>query len=154
MKALNHCRKYHNKYLFQSKNPWRFNDFRSDFPLNVVLGTTIETNRNYPQTASAPTSNTRASAMNFLAQSFETTVTIEPIMDFDSNHLFDLICRCNPSWVNIGADSKGHNLPEPDSNKIISLIWALRGESVKIKLKPNLKRLIKDKDFLAREFPG
>ena len=67
-------------------------------------------------------------------------VTIEPIMDFDVGELTDQIRQCRPEWVNIGADSKGHNLPEPPAEKIRALIEEL-GKFTEVKLKANLKRL-------------
>ena len=69
-------------------------------------------------------------------------VTIEPIFDFDLDELVDLIILANPEWVNIGADSKGHNLPEPSEEKMKDLIKAL-GKSTRVKLKGNLKRITK-----------
>ena len=46
---LNMCKYWNNNsYLFQSKNPQRFIDFLHEFPINTVLCTTIETNREYP----------------------------------------------------------------------------------------------------------
>jgi hypothetical protein len=40
-------------------------------------------------------------------------VTIEPIMDFDLEKMVDLIRKCKPVQVNIGADSGNNHLPEP-----------------------------------------
>jgi DNA repair photolyase len=152
-KILEQTRKYDNKYLFQSKNPIRFVEFQDDFPKRIVLGTTIESDRQHRCMGIAPDPMERALVMGRLSRCFETIVTIEPVLLFNPMELWNMICICDPKWVNIGADSKGHNLPEPDTNKIISLIWALRGQSIKVKLKSNLKRLITDKDFLKREFP-
>ena len=45
-KTIAHCYKYEkNKYLFQTKNPKEF--WRWCFPAGTVLGTTIESNRDY-----------------------------------------------------------------------------------------------------------
>ena len=46
-----------------------------------------------------------------------------------------------PSWVNIGADSKGHGLPEPSRDKVVALIERL-SQVTEVKQKPNLKRLL------------
>ena len=67
-------------------------------------------------------------------------VTIEPIIDFDLGAMMALVMRCNPEWVNIGADSRCHNLPEPSADKIDALINELR-KFTEVKLKANLKRL-------------
>jgi len=141
MKILEHCRKYKNRYLFQSKNPWRFDDFRTDFPPNVILGTTIETSRVYRQMGNTPSTESRSRAMAHLSENFETMVTIEPIMDFSLEFLVHHISACNPSWVNIGADSKKHNLPEPPAEKIKELISELRSSGIEVKIKKNLRRL-------------
>jgi len=69
-------------------------------------------------------------------------ITIEPIMDFEDMPLESEIRRTNPEFVNIGADSKGHNLPEPSWFKIENLIKELE-IFTKVNLKDNLKRLNK-----------
>ena len=72
----------------------------------------------------------------------ERMVTIEPIIDFDLNIIVDWIKRIKPKWVNIGADSKGHKLPEPSKEKIEALIKELK-KFTEVRIKPNLNRLIK-----------
>ena len=129
-----------NKYLLQSKNPQRFLDFTGHYPPDIILGTTIETNRDIVETK-APTVLQRAQALAELSgKGFVTMVTIEPIFDFDLDVLIRLIILSNPEWVNIGADSKGHKLPEPTPDKIEGLIRALE-EKTTVKLKANLNRI-------------
>lgn len=70
-------------------------------------------------------------------------ITIEPIMDFDVKELVSMVKCCRPSFVNIGADSKGHHLPEPPTAKIVELIQDLQLAGIKVNLKPNLERLMK-----------
>jgi protein gp37 len=101
MQVLNQLNKFpKNRYLLQSKNPKRFLEFVDYYPKDVLFGTTIETNRDIYVESKAP-------------PYFETMVTVEPIFDFDLNELVNLIVIAKPEWVNIGADSKGHDLPEP-----------------------------------------
>lgn len=142
LNTLRHCRKYgvYNRYLFQSKNPTRFRLFIDFLPVNFVLGTTIETNRDY-ETSQAPTPEARMLAM--LDLPMPKMVSIEPVMDFDLDILTSWIKEINPIFVSIGADSKGHNLPEPNTDKLQALIEAL-GNITTIKLKDNLKRLLKE----------
>ena len=140
--TLNHCKEFKNKYLFQTKNPLRFYDFEGCFPEISYLGTTIETNRIYPQMGNTPKPISRAMVLHHHSYYFPTMVTIEAIMDFDIQELVSLICLCNPEWVNIGADSQSHNLPEPSSDKIQSLIDNLRDADIEVKIKSNLKRLM------------
>lgn len=129
-----------NKYLFQSKNPERFIEFLGYYPDDVVYATTIETNRNIVK-SNAPSAQERAIALSYLEMADNhTMITIEPIFDFDLEPMVDLITTANPEWVNIGADSKGHGLPEPSAEKIQELIRTLENET-EVKLKGNLRRL-------------
>lgn len=129
-----------NKYLLQSKNPKRFLNFLGKYPYKVLFGTTIETNRDIVK-SKAPPYIERAEALGILSvRGFETMVTIEPIFDFDLDELVNLVITANPVWVNIGADSKGHKLPEPSPEKVKELIRAL-GKKTCVKLKGNLKRI-------------
>ncbi len=139
-KVLTKCRNYEgNTYLFQTKAPHRFWGF-SNYPRNTIFGVTLETNRNtYPEFSLASSPKSRVSNMKewFMKRKM---ITIEPIMDFDLEHFVDMIKEINPEWVNIGADSKGHNLPEPSKEKIEALIKELE-KFTEVKLKDNLMRL-------------
>jgi protein gp37 len=136
--VLHYCKEYpKNKYLFQSKNPRRFNEFRDHFPFDVVFGTTIETNRKTP--GKAPETNQRALMLNSV--SGKKMITVEPIIDFDLKEMVELIKKCYPQWVNIGADSKKHNLPEPSKEKVLQLIAELN-KFTEVKIKNNLHRII------------
>lgn len=139
-KVLVNCRYYENKYLFQSKNPKRMLNFTNRLPKDVILGTTIETNRDIVQ-SKAPSVLKRAHALHILSElGYSTMVTIEPIFDFNLDELLDIIVFAEPEWVNIGADSKGHKLPEPSKEKVRDLIREL-GKYTSIKLKGNLGRI-------------
>ena len=141
IKILDYCKRFpENTYLFQTKNPLRFTELRNELiSMNCILGTTIETNRegfNY----NAPTIKERIEGMKI--KGFRKMITIEPIIDFDVNVLSDLIESVEPEFVNIGADSKNHNLPEPSAFKIENLIKRLK-EFTKSISKENLSRLTK-----------
>jgi DNA repair photolyase len=140
---LRRCKTKDNTYLFQTKNPARIKQFAPLFPEKSIICTTIETNRRYEQMGLAPVTEERARAMNehYLA-GFKTQVTIEPIFQFDLNEMVTLIRQCNPSSVNIGADSKGNHLPEPSKEKILALIDELK-KFTTIDRKTNLNRLLK-----------
>jgi len=138
------CEYPDNRYLLQSKNPKRMLKFRKKFPPNVLLGTTIETNRKKYYESKAPSYKKRAKALGKLSKKgFETMVTIEPIFDFDLKPLTKLVVTANPVWVNIGADSKGHGLPEPSPEKVVALIKSLK-EKTDVELKRNIDRIIED----------
>ena len=137
---LTRCKKYpKNTYLFQSKNPSKFIHFKDYFPKNTILGTTIESDSSWGF-SNPPSMLDRAEAMSKL--DFTKMVTIEPIMDFEFNNLVQLIRIANPKWVNIGADSKGHKLPEPNWGKVMDLIKVLNSFT-EVKQKKNLDRLRK-----------
>ncbi len=138
--TVNHCIWYEdkNRYLFQSKNPYRFYPF--DLPENTILGTTIETNRATAcDISNAPPPWARSHVMRD-DMGFPKMVSIEPIMDFDLDILVDWIAQIKPEFISIGADSKGHKLPEPSADKLQALIEALNNVTI-VKLKDNLKRL-------------
>jgi len=141
-RVVGHCNNFDNRYLFQSKNPFSFRFF--NLPDKTVLGTTLETNRNYREIMGrAMTPAARVYCMaeydNYI---FDKMLTIEPILDFDISEFVDMIKDVNPDWVNIGADSKGHGLPEPDKEKIKDLIFLL-SKFTEVKIKPNLERLMR-----------
>jgi organic radical activating enzyme len=140
-KILEHIEKYPgNTYLFQSKNPKRFLEFGSRLmKTNIILGTTIETNRNNKFTGGQE-AVARAESMCRL-ESSRKMVTIEPIMEFDLDELLALIKKANPEFLNIGADSKNHHLPEPSKEKILRLIKYLE-KFTKVNLKPNIRRIL------------
>ena len=146
LKILEHAGKYDNRYLFQTKNPYRMYAVKDALPMDVICGTTIETNRFYLEMGFiVPMARERMQAMRVLSLAgFKTMVTIEPIMDFALKELIRLIFLCNPEWVNIGADSKGHKLPEPSAEKVLELIAELKSAGIDVKIKPNLRRIIGD----------
>ncbi len=138
--TLEHCRRFENRYLFQTKNPARLYDYADFLPKKSVVCTTIETNRWYPHHMGAtPSPEIRALFMS-LYKNFDRYVTIEPIMDFDITVFPELILMAKPVQVNIGADSGNNNLPEPSWDKIQQLVSLLEGHT-KVVLKKNMKRL-------------
>lgn len=138
-KVLEICRQFYmNTYLFQTKYPIHLYGFR--YPESTVFGTTIESNRQYAEImGNAASIEDRVKVFTALKES--KMVTIEPVLDFDLPEFVKMIKDINPDWVNIGADSKGHGLPEPDKEKLKDLIFELR-LFTEVKLKKNLKRII------------
>jgi len=136
---------YDNRYLLQSKNPEKMSIYLSDdwiVPGKVVVCTTIETNRFYDQIMHcSPMPHIRAEFFGEGLRKFTRYVTIEPIMDFDLAPMVELIRRCEPVQVNIGADSGGNHLPEPSADKVFALIDEL-SRFTTIARKTNLGRLL------------
>jgi len=143
-RVLEHCWKYQNRYLFQTKNPGRFYEFLDLMPENVVLGTTIETNRDNSKISNAPFPFHRLRWMLPLRNypRFKTMISIEPIVDFDFPAMARFIIAIQPEFVSIGADSKGHGLKEPSPIKVYTLILTLRKYTIEVRVKQNLKRLL------------
>jgi len=138
--VLNHCIWYEdrNRYLFQSKNPARFKSW--NFPQDTILGTTIESNYNLLNNSNAPNVYERMVAM--ASYELPKMISIEPIMDFDFEVMLEWIRDINPEFVSIGADSKGHKLPEPGADKLKALIDGIQ-KITEIRAKNNLDRLMK-----------
>jgi len=142
LKVLNHCRNYPiNTYLFQSKNPHNMYKYEPVLPLNVIVGTTIETNRPTSEISKAPYPRTRLAWLDQFS-GIPKMLSIEPIMDFDLDVFITCIKQVKPSFVSIGADSKNHGLPEPPAGKIREFIQELQ-KFTEVKVKANLKRLMK-----------
>lgn len=141
---LDHCRLWpDNRYVFQSKNPHRMAHYSNKpfcFPNNFICGTTIETNRRMDAISKAPKPESRVYGMTMInAPLF---LTIEPVLDFDVDELASMIATVNPDFLNLGADSKGHGLPEPAIDKIHALVNKLREYGIELREKHNLKRLM------------
>jgi hypothetical protein len=134
--VLEKCQAHYNRYLFQSKNPERFHSYALAFPLHSVFGTTIESNRS--EDGLAPLPYFRYKAMREMPG--HKMVSIEPIMDFDLFTMVKWIQEIAPDFVSIGADSKGHHLPEPPAEKVDRLIEEI-SRFTEVKVKRNLKRI-------------
>ena len=143
IKTLEHCSKYNNQYLFQTKNPSGIVCFKQKLPEKTVISTTIESNIPYFEIQKkSPLFMDRSFWMNITKRNgFKTYVTIEPIMDFELLQFVEHIKICAPTQVNIGADSGNNNLPEPPKEKILELITELEKFTI-VKQKKNLKRLL------------
>jgi protein gp37 len=136
------CRRFPNHYVFQSKNPQRFRCFDL-MPEHSMFGTTIETNRQdvLDRLSKAPSVFQRA--VGLLHIKSPKFLTIEPILDFDADPLVDLIATADPDFVNIGADSKRHGLPEPSRSKVMHLVDLLQEKGIAVRKKINLERLMR-----------
>ncbi|MEM1550426.1 MAG: DUF5131 family protein [Candidatus Bathyarchaeia archaeon] len=111
-------------FLFLTKNPTRYLEFIDKLSPNVVLGATIETNRDYGLSR-APPPRERYEAMLRLDWRWK-AIVIEPILDFDEE-LIEWIYEIKPCIVYIGYDNYGNRLPEPKLAKTEILVEALAG---------------------------
>lgn len=110
-------------FLLQTKNPNCLSSVR--IPANVIVGTTIESNRNYDGISNAPSVEFRKECLERLR--CRKAVTIEPILDFDVKILADWIYRINPEivWIGYCNHTNGLSLDEPDLEKTKLLISKL-----------------------------
>jgi DNA repair photolyase len=144
--TLELCRKYRNEYIFQSKNPERFRKFYGKFPHPDLFGITIESNRDelVSKYSEAPATYERYMCASDMCREdgADVFISIEPVMDFDLVEFVDWIREIEPNFVSIGADSKGHHLPEPDKGKLITFLDSINEYGIEIKKKDNLKRIV------------
>ncbi len=132
-----------NTYLLQSKDPYRMYLYRSLFPSKTIIGTTAETNRHEltDKLSRAP----NAVARLYWLEKFtgDKMISMEPIMDFDTEPFVLSIKRARPLFISIGADSRNCGLPEPPSGKLKELISELE-KFTEVRMKKNLARLLTD----------
>ncbi len=135
IKARN-VRRPNKTYFFQSKKPKYFEQFLEDFPENVILLTTLETNRDegYREIAKAPLPSDRYQQLINLNYPRK-VLTIEPVLDFDLEIFSRWILDLNPEYIWIGYNSrpKQVNLPEPGKDKLLELINIIHSNGIKIK---------------------
>lgn len=115
------------KFLSLTKNPARYLEFEKELPINMVLGCTIESNRNYPEYSNAPSQSERIKVMHEVANNinlnhYKRFISIEPILKFDMDKFFYSIQFIMPYMVAVGYDNHHHNLNEPylyETNELI-----------------------------------
>jgi len=134
-RIIDKIRQQRNKtFLTQSKDPKTFN--RAIFPKNVILGTTLETNKDdlCERISKAPKPSQRYK--DFLQVNHPLKmVTIEPVMDFNLNVVIDWVKNINPCVVWLGYDSGKNRLPEPELEKVRNLHWELASRGFVVVLK-------------------
>lgn len=132
-KILNKIKEYPNRtFFFQTKNPIWFRKW--EFPENVLLGMTLESNIHYPKISRALDPWRRTSQFLWVKHPRK-SITIEPILEFDFHNLYIWIKSIKPERVYIGYDSKKNNLPEPPLEKVLKFIKELRMSRIKVKEK-------------------
>ena len=146
-RVLDYCKQEYdtgrrNAFLLQTKNSKRFLEFiNHPITKRCVFGTTIETNRFYPEIMrNAPRIEERVEAMEEVANlGFATMVTAEPLMQFDLEPMLEYINRCQAKKVNIGRNSRRDiELPEPTKEEVQQLISGLK-DFTNIHIKENGK---------------
>ena len=110
-------------FLFLTKNPAKYRNFLDLFPKNVVLGATLESNREYPVSKAPPPFERYRSMADIRFE--HKLVCIEPIMDFDLDTFAQWIRNIKPAVVYVGYDNYNNGLTEPDRSKTGQLIGQL-----------------------------
>lgn len=124
-------------YYLQSKAPWSaFSHL--ELPGNVVLVTTLETNRDegYDQISKAPEPSARWEAFRRLDHARK-VLTLEPLLDFDFAAFLEMILAVRPEYVWAGYNTRPRavQLPEPAPVKVDELIRALESASIEVRRK-------------------
>ena len=110
-------------FLLQSKDPACFAKILQSLPQNVVLMTTIETNRDsgYSEVSNAPLPSQRFQDFLQLAWPRKAMV-MEPILQFDLNVILQWATALKPEAIFIGLESKGKcTLPNPSPSQAQNL---------------------------------
>lgn len=116
------------RFLCLTKNPQRYLEFASTFPSNVVLGATIESNRDYRQLSRAPSQSSRLAAMQEMTNirsDLSCFISVEPALKFDLDPFVSQLRVIHPWAVAIGYDNYSRTLPEPASAETEALIKEL-----------------------------
>lgn len=132
-----HSKRYPGKiFYFQSKKPSYFAPFLTEFPDNVILVTTLETNRDagYKAVSKAPPPSERYQQFKALKYPHK-VITVEPIMDFDPGVFFKWIVALRPKYVWVGFNSKPESvmLPEPSRDKVQTFMGRLAAAGIEIR---------------------
>lgn len=127
------------RFLIQSKSTETFLTFPYPIPQNVVLATTIETNRDYGLTKAPPP----VERLRYLIEypHPHKLLSIEPIMDFDLDVLTRWLTNIKPEIIEVGADNYHNHLPEPPWEKVERLLNNLRQFCPNVIEKDGLQRL-------------
>ena len=128
----------HKTYYLQSKKPECMVPFLKRLPPNVILVTTLETNRDagYSKISKAPPPSVRYRQFRDLDY-HRKVVTVEPVLDFDLDTFSRWLLDIAPEYIWLGFNShpKAVHLPEPNPKKLLRLEGMLLERGVLVKRK-------------------
>ena len=135
-----------NKFLLMTKNPMRFCEWTGTLERirdKVILGTTIETNRNTKEFSDAAHPLDRMIALRFMKQSFNHTtfLSMEPISNFDLDKIKLWIQDIQPKAIEIGLENYTEYTDKPLNIAICELVTWIRETNISLVLKDNLRWL-------------
>ncbi|GAJ03132.1 unnamed protein product, partial [marine sediment metagenome] len=134
-----------NKFLLQTKNPNRFQDFievLEEVKDKIILGTTLETTWGTPWSKAPPT-DSRAEHLRILKRNygFKTFLSLEPLADFNLVTMKRWINFIDPEAVEIGLENYTDFVDRPRDGKIFDLLRWLKHKEIPYVLKENLRHL-------------
>jgi len=130
-------------FLFCTKDPDCYHRWRLEFPDNLYLGATIESNLDYGL-SQAPEPTYRYVAMKALEHPHK-FISIEPVMDFHLAIFVQWIRDIKPAIIEIGPDNYHNNLREPGTGKVNFFLDQLRKVCPNVIEKKGLERLKGDR---------
>jgi len=117
------------EFLLLTKWPERYLEFVGEIPVNVVLGATVESNRDHPVVSSAPSLSSRLESMARVREAFpdhRLFVSVEPILKFDLGDFVEALKVLRPWKVAVGYDNYKYQLDEPSKSDTDDLAWSLQ----------------------------
>jgi len=136
LRIFDHIRKFpRTKFLLLTKNPANVYFALMDvLPPNLIIGATIESNRDYPTISKAPKQSNRLNYMHQISKkaNLPLFISIEPILDFGLEKFVADIKLIKPWAVAVGFDNYSHNLEEPKLDKVLKLIEELEKVGIKV----------------------
>lgn len=147
-------RKEKQDFYLQSKKPEFLKPYLKSLPDNVIVVTTLETNRDegYALVSKAPPPTERFK--HFIALDHPRKVlTIEPVMDFDVDVFTNWVLRIKPEYIWLGYNSheKSVKLPDPSPEKLQDFVARLIKAGIEVRGKhlrnielPGVKRYQND----------
>jgi len=137
--------KSNNKFLLMTKNPARLMMWRAylkEIKEKIIIGTTIETNRDTSSWSNAISTEMRKEALNFAKiQGFNTFVSMEPLADFDLGVISAWLLCIDPEAIEIGLENYSNYTTKPNEEKIKQLLDWLDEYDFTYVLKDNLVHL-------------
>lgn len=99
-------------FLLQSKDPGKAFMRIKEYPPNLILGITLETNRDagYDRVSDAPKPSKRYADFLNVRHSRK-MVTIEPVLAFDLDELVNMVTKLKPCMTWVGFNSKETKRP-------------------------------------------
>jgi len=132
-------------FLIQTKDPECMMHYNTEctIPDNVLIGTTIETNRDTSKISKAPSTETRIHYLNLIRS--RKFITHEPILNFDLKPMVTWDKKIKPEivWIGYANHTNGLNLDEPELSKTKKLIKELENFT-DVRLKTIRDKLIID----------